>query len=178
MQSFVDIMEVPSGGSRAPTLHDEEEDSQERSSSDSDGFNGVLYYGVDQGVPYEVRIVSDDDEDTLSTPSLPSLPSATGTPSKPLRTEVVYQPRRRAHATRKRKRQSSAGDESIVSAIVNFTDAIVEIEKMKIQNMKKLVEMQIEHERKFREMMLKGQLRMEAIFADVLKGKDSSGSSK
>ena len=141
-------------------------------------INGVPN-GLDQGVRLkhsEAFVLSDDDEDTLPTP--PPHPSAPNTASSHSpRSEAVNQPGCEGQVNRnagKRKRKLAMGDESIVSAINNFSKGILEVEKMKLQ----LTEKMIDHEREGREMLMKGQLQMAALFADVLKAKDSSGSSK
>ena len=74
----------------------------------------------------------------------------------------------------KKKRKLAIGEESIVSAITNFSKGILEVEKMKLQ----LAEKMIDNEREGREMLMKGQLQMAALFAEALKAKDSSGGSK
>jgi len=63
-------------------------------------------------------------------------------------------------------------DKSITSTINNFSNGIIEVEKMKIT--KKF----IDSERQAQEMMMQGQLQMVALFVDVLKAKDSIKSSK
>ena len=65
-------------------------------------------------------------------------------------------------------------EESITFAINNFSKGIQDVEKIKLQLKEKL----IDNEREGREMLLKGQLQMAALFAGLLKAKDSFGSSK
>ena len=74
----------------------------------------------------------------------------------------------------KRKRKLLAGDEAIASTITHFSNGVLEVEKMKL----KVTEKFIDSEREGRELLMKGQLQMTALFVEALKNKDSSGSSK
>ena len=77
-------------------------------------------------------------------------------------------------STNKRKRKLLTGNAAIAAAITNFSDSILEIEKMKLQVTVKL----IDSEREGRELLVKGQLQMVALLVEVLKNKDSFGTSK
>jgi len=57
-----------------------------------------------------------------------------------------------------------------VLIITNFSDGIIQIEKMKLQ----LTEKIIQSEKQGREMVLQGQLQMATLFAEVLKAKRQS----
>ena len=74
----------------------------------------------------------------------------------------------------KKKRKLLASDEAVARTITYFSDGILEVEKMKFKVTEKL----IDSEKKGRELLVKGQLQMAALFVEALKNKDSSGSSK
>ena len=74
----------------------------------------------------------------------------------------------------KKKRKLLAGDEAIASAITHFSNDVLEVEKMKLKVTEKL----IDNEREGRELLMKEQLQMTALFVEALKNKDSSGSLK
>jgi hypothetical protein len=136
-------------------------------------------HGVDQGVRLqhsETLILNDDDGDTL--PNSPPISSVAGaTSSHSPRTHAVNQVGCKGQvnrSARKKKKKLGAMDESIAAAINNFFKGILEVEKMKLQITEKL----IDNEREGREMAMKGQLKMAALFVEALKSKDSSRSSK
>lgn len=175
-------MEFPRRGLPTLTLHDEGVESSQGTPERGRGgviggtarTNNVLF-GVDQGVRYEVRIVSDDEEGAL--PSTPPLPSTGGPSSQLSGSEAVDQPGCAGQVNRcarKRKRKLGARDESIVSAFTYFSKKFLEVEKTKLKMFEQLMDKTIEHERKCREMMLQGQLEVTAIILEALKASSSS----
>jgi len=136
-------------------------------------IRGVLH-GVDQGVhmPHEEIHDLSDDDDEESTPNATPPKANSSTPISP-RTRAAQQPHCTGQLNKsaeKRKRKLNAGDHAIASAITNFSDGIIQIEKMKLQ----LTEKIIESEKQGREMVLQGQLQMATLFAEVLKAKGQS----
>jgi len=100
-------------------------------------INYVLY-NIDHEVcldHVDVHIVSDDDEGTL--PSSPSLPSTAGAiSSQSPHTKVANQHGCEGQVNksrRKRKWKLLARDESIASTSINFSNRILEVEKLKLQ---------------------------------------------
>ncbi|KAG0594759.1 hypothetical protein M758_UG106800 [Ceratodon purpureus] len=128
-------------------------------------------HGVDQGIrmPHEEIHNLSDDDDEESTPNATPTKANSTAPILP-RTRAAKQPHcvgQLNKSAEKRRRKLSAGDHAIASAITDFSNGIIEIEKMKLEVIEKI----IESEKQGREMVLQGQLQMAALFVEVLKAK-------
>ncbi|KAG0573278.1 hypothetical protein KC19_VG164400 [Ceratodon purpureus] len=121
-------------------------------------------------MPHEEIHLSDDDEE--STPKATPTKANSTAPISP-RTRAAKQPHwvgQLNKSAEKRRRKLSAGDHAIASAITDFSNGIIEIEKMKLRVTEKI----IESGKQGREMVLQGQLQKTTLFAEVLKAKGQS----
>jgi len=131
-------------------------------------------HGVNQGVhmPYkEIHDLSDDDDEE-STPNTTSTKANFITPISS-RTRTAKQQHCTSQLNKsveKWRKKLNVGDHVIASVIINFSDGIIQIEKMKLQVIEKI----IESRKQGREMVLHGQLQMATLFAEVLKAKGQS----
>ena len=104
----------------------------------------------------EVNVLSDDDDIVPSTPPPPSIHVGATSSQTPC-TKAANQPGCEGQVNKsanKKKRKLLAGDEAITSAITHFLDGVLEVEKMKL----KVIEKLIDSEREGRELLMKGQL--------------------
>jgi len=103
----------------------------------------------------EIHDLSDDD-DKESTPNATPTKANSTTPIS-LRTRTTKQPHCTGQLNKsveKWRKKLSAGDYAIATAITNFSNGVIYIQKMKLQVTEKI----IENEKQRREMVLEGQL--------------------
>ena len=140
--------------------------------------NGIPH-SIDQDVHLQhskVNVLSDDDDVVSSTPPPPSTPvgaTSLQTPCTKATNQLGCEEQVNKSANKK-KRKLLASDEAIASAIIHFSDGVLEVENMKLKVTKKF----IDSEREGRKLLVKGQLQMTALCVEALKNKDFFDSSK
>ena len=123
-----------------------------------------------------MNVLSDDDDAVPSTPPPPSTPAG-ATFSQTSHTKAANQPGCEGQVNKnanKKKRKLFTNDEAIANGIIHFSNGVLEVEKMKL----KVIEKLIDSARAGREFLVKGQLQMAALFVEAWKNKDFCSSSK